>query len=219
MRGLIAALAALPVAATVVATLVAAVVLASAASLGTPRDALACSCVAPMPLADYAAQGNVILAGQVIADDGEGVQVGVETWFAGPGAAPVARIAGDFGNGASCGVGSRPAVGSRWIWVAWRPEPENPVEGLLPGDLSISICAPFGDLATPEGQALLSEAQETFGSGVTPEPATSAEGPPPTTPEGAVLVAGVGVLVLGALVLLGAVLVARRRSSPAEPPR
>jgi hypothetical protein len=208
MRGLLATLAALPAGVMVVVALL----LAAATTVAAPRDARACSCVAPMPLADYAAEGSVILSGRVLADDGEGVQVGVETWFAGPGAAPVVRIGGDFGNGASCGVGSRPPVGSRWIWVAWRPEPENPVEGMLPRDLGISICAPFGDLATPEGQALLLEAQTTFG-GSAPEPAASAQAEPSAAADAPLLVAGGGVLIAGALVLLVAILVARRRPS------
>jgi hypothetical protein len=209
------------------------------AGVAVPRVAVACSCMGPQPLADYAAQGNVILSGQVVADDGEGVQVGVETWFAGPGATPVARLAGDFGNGASCGVGSRPAVGSRWIWVAWRPEPENPVEGMLPADLFISICAPFGDLDMPEGQALLAEARETFGDGAgipsspespgtvpadtpaapaTPAPTASAT-PADAGPSAEALALGavVGTLAIGAGVLVVVLLVARRRTTGSRP--
>jgi hypothetical protein len=186
-----------------------------------PDLAVACSCVGPQPLAAYAGEDTVIFAGQVVGDDADGVRVAVEQWFSGEGAAPVILIAGDFGNGASCGVGSRPPVASRWIWVAWRP-PQEGLANPLDTGVQVSICQPTADLATPEGEALLEEAVATFGGEVpagspgTPEapaatpdpsPAPGADGPPAGT---IALVAAVAVTGLGALLFVGILVVARR---------
>jgi hypothetical protein len=195
-----------------------------------PRVALGCSCVAPQPLARYAGEDTVILSGTVTGDDGDGVAVAVQHWFAGTGAAAVVVIAGDFGNGASCGLGSRPPVGSTWIGVAWR-QPDEDLGDLLDTTVQVSICSPFADLATPEGAALLQEATATFGEGEpvpadiaspgtvdeTPAPAApAAPAIPSATPvvdEGlpretvaAVMVGGVlvlGIAVLGVVLLVG----------------
>ena len=104
-------------------------------------------------------------------------------------------------------------AGSQWIWVAWRAEGE-------PG-LSISICTPTGDLATPEGQALLAEAEATFGdigiilpgsggSGSAP-PETTGDNPAAAGDETVVVAAAVLVLGAGVVVLGGVALLARRR--------
>jgi len=173
-----------------------------------PERVVACSCMGPQPLETYADEGSVIFAGRVDGREARGVRVAVSHWFAGEGAAPVAWIGGDFGNGASCGVGSEPIVGSQWIWVAWRPE-----DG---GDPSISICAPTADLTSKEGQQLLAEAQRTFGPGIVNplglgpadpvDPEATAAGVDP-----AVVVAGGSVLAAGIMVLAGAALIARHR--------
>jgi hypothetical protein len=193
--------------------LVVSALLAFVPQLSLPQQAVACSCVGPQPLEQYATDGSVIMAGRVVGRDAVGVQVAVDRWFAGPGAAPAVWITGDFGNGASCGVGSEPPVGSQWIWVAWRAEGE-------PG-LRISICAPTADLSTPEGQALLAEAESTFGEFGIPFPGSG--GPasePPGASEGesddgtgdvALVAASIGVIGLGLLVLGGVAVLARRR--------
>jgi hypothetical protein len=196
--------------------LLVAALLALVPQLALPGPVVACSCIGPQPLEQYAKDGSVILAGRVVGRDAVGVQVAVDRWFAGAGAARAVWITGDFGNGASCGVGAEPPVNSQWLWVAWRSDGE-------PG-LSISICAPTGDLATPEGQALLSEAETTFGEfGIVlpgsggPDPASPGpsddEGPDDggTGGEAAVLVASLGVVALGILVLGGVAILARRR--------
>ena len=158
-----------------------ALVLASALLLGRgvaiPEVASACSCIGPQPLEAYAGPDTAIFAGQVVGDDPDGVRVAVEQWFSGTGAAPIVLIAGDFGNGASCGVGSRPSLGSRWIWVAWRPQGEEGIPNPLDDGVQISICQPFADLSTPEGEALLQEAIATFGGGAAPTGSPSGEAP------------------------------------------
>jgi uncharacterized protein (TIGR03382 family) len=209
----------------VLTALAASLVLATGLVLGVgiavPRLAHACSCVAPQPLAAYAGPDNVILAGQVTGPDGGGVQVGVERWFSGDHASPVVRIAADFGNGGSCGIGFVPDQGSRWIWVLWRPEVEDPLGELAANDnLQVNICQPYGDLATPEGRALFTEAVKTFGDGgeatsapavpVPPEPTQAAA---PGAPDAATVstIAVGGVIAVGALVLALVVLLSRRR--------
>jgi hypothetical protein len=196
-----------------VASIVVAALLAFVPQLALPRPAVACSCIGPQPLEQYAKDGSVILAGRVVGRDAVGVQVAVDRWFAGDGAARAVWITGDFGNGASCGVGSEPPVNTQWLWVAWRPDGEQ--------GLRISICAPTGDLATPEGQALLAEAEATFGEVGIIFPGSGGPASAPPDPTGddpaaagaetvviaaAVLVLGAGVVVLGGVVLL-----ARRR--------
>jgi hypothetical protein len=206
--------------------------------MAVPRVAHACSCIGPQPIADYAGPENVIFAGEALGPDEGGVRFGVDEWFSGTEPAEVVRIAGDFGNGASCGVGFTPAEGSEWMVVAWRPPPEDPLGELEANEnLSISICQPFVDLSTPEGQALHADAVAAFGDGsgsespppeapatpaITPStqpqaPATPApvatEDPSSTGPAGeAVAMAAVaGVIGLGVLVLVAAVVLGRRR--------
>ena len=223
----------------------AALLLALGLSFGTglavPRVALACSCVGPQPLAAYAGPETVIFAGEIVSDDPDGVFVGVEQWFSGDGAASMQLIEGDFGNGASCGIGLRPAVGSRWLVVAWRPPDGGPLPGrdLPVTPVSISICQPFVDLGTPEGAALLEEAVATFGGGAgipgSPESPGASQGAGPAAPvtpaptasataaddgpssETVALVAAVGTLAAGVGVLAVVLLVARRRTSGSGP--
>ena len=196
--------------------LLVALLLAFVPQLALPKPTLACSCIGPQPLEQYAKDGSVIISGRVVGRDAVGVQVAVDRWFAGEGAAQAVWITGDFGNGASCGVGSEPPVNSQWLWVAWRPDGE-------PG-LQISICAPTGDLATPEGQALLAEAEATFGevgivfpgSGGPAAASPDAPGDEDVAGDGAddaVVVASLGVVALGVLVLAGVVVLARRRQT------
>jgi hypothetical protein len=222
--------------ATTLAALLLAVGLSLATGVVIPHVAVACSCIGPQPLAAYAGEETVIFAGEIVSDDSEGLLIDVEQWFSGDGAAPVQLIAGDFGNGASCGIGMRPAVGSRWLVVAWRPPDGSLLPDLPVTPVSISICQPFLDLDTPEGAALLAEAMDTFGDGAgipsSPEspgsgPADSPAAPATTGPtasatpaaddgpsaETLALVAAVGTLAIGAGVLVVVLLVARRRTT------
>lgn len=222
----------------------AALLLALGLSLGTgiaiPSVAVACSCIGPQPLAAYAGPDTVIFAGEVVTDDADGVLVGVDQWFSGDGAGPLQVIQGDFGNGASCGIGTRPTVGSRWLVVAWRPPDGSLLPDLQVTPVSISICQPFVNLDTPEGAALLAEAMETFGdgAGIPSSPESPGAGPDdgaaaPSTPaptaslepsandrpssEALALVAAVGTLAIGAGVLAVVLLVARRRTTGSGP--
>lgn len=223
-----------------------ALLLGSALLLGRgvaiPEVAVACSCIGPQPLEAYAGPDTAIFAGRVVGDDRDGVRVAVEQWFSGTGAAPIILITGDFGNGASCGVGARPPVGSRWIWVAWRPRGEG-IPNPLGNGVQINICQPFADLSTPEGDAMLQEAIAAFGGGATPappdaSPSDDGESPVATTPTSApgatatppvdagptsetVAIYAAGAVVLVGAALLGVVLLVGRRGRRAggEPPR
>lgn len=169
-----------------------------------PQTALACSCMGPQPLEAYAEQpGTVILAGRVEDVDRRGAIVAVERWFVGGRGDAFALISGDFGNGASCGVGAVPKVGSEWIWVAFAGED---------GGLRISICQPTADLATPEGQKLLAEAVETFGDVPGPPLPTPTTPPDPAAPvDPTPYLAAGGTVAVGLLILGGAALLGRRR--------
>jgi hypothetical protein len=219
----------------IVRTTLAALLLATSLAAGlvigvgmlTPQVAVACSCVERMPLAKYAGEGTVIFAGTVTNSDEDGLLVNVDQWFSGTGAAPVILISGDFGNGSSCGIGGRPPAGSSWLVVAGRVDDGGLVPELTGAPVTVSICSPFVDLATPEGQALLAEAVETFGGGEPVEtvPTTAAAPPTPAPSPSAAADAGgipaetlatagvVLTLVAGLGVLALALLVARRRGT------
>lgn len=126
--------------------------------------ALACTC-AMQQLADFTGEYGVVFAGTVVKDDDNGVTVAVEHWFSGTGAASEVLISGNFGGDNSCGVDIRPAVGSRWIMAAWRP-PFKVKPALFENTVNVGLCAPFANLSTPEGAALLEEAKAIFGDGV-----------------------------------------------------
>jgi hypothetical protein len=215
---------------TAAASLALAVGLLLGAGMAVPNAALACSCIGPQPLEDYVGDENVVLAGEVLGEDAGGIHLGVQQWFAGEEPAPVVRIGGDFGNGASCGIGFVPAQGSSWVGVLWRPSGDDPLAELEANEnLQVSICQPFVDLDTPEGQELFDEAVATFGDGAalpgesaappptavpaapvqpTPTAETAPSGP---TPETAAMVAVGGVLGAGVLVLVLVAFVSRRR--------
>ncbi len=169
-----------------------------------PQAAIACSCIGPQPLEAYAGQpGTVILAGHVEDVDQRGAIVAVDRWFAGGRSDAFVVISGDFGNGASCGVGAVPNVDSQWIWVAFAGDG---------GDLRISICQPTADLATPEGQKLLAGAVATFGDVPGPSlPAPTAPPDPAAPVDPTPYLAAGGTVALGLLILGGAALLGRRR--------
>jgi hypothetical protein len=205
-----------------------------------PRMALACSCVAPMAIEDYAVDENVIFAGQVVGQPDPGVRYAVENWFSGTEPSDTVRVAGDFEGGGMCGLGFTPAEGTRWVGIAWRPPTDDPLAELGANEeLQVSICQPFLDLDTPEGQALFDEAVAAFGTGggvdpspdpaspespapvetVAPQvPATPAPTPAPTpeapggpSAETVSMIAVGGVIAVGVLVLVAVSLVGRRR--------
>ena len=57
--------------------------LAGGTYLGTPRIAVACSCVG-WDLREQVAHGAAVFEGTVVQRDGNGVRVAVDRWFAGP---------------------------------------------------------------------------------------------------------------------------------------
>lgn len=169
---------------------------------------LACSCVQPEPMAAYGTADNAIFAGTAGPSDARGVPVRVATWFYGRDAAPIVYLsAQSFGDSASCGT-SAPPAGSAWIWVAFLPEGG--------GDPITGLCSPHGQLDTPEGDALLKDATATYGG--TAPPGSTATDPPGAAPPDIPAEAGVPILVgtvgLGLGLLVGVVLMARRRVRP-----
>jgi len=185
------------------AALVLVVVLARGA---VPPNALACSCMAIGPLAGYVADGTAaVMAGTVGAGAGvDRYAFAVERWYAGPGAAPIVTLAG--GEPGMCGVIL--ASGDRLVFAASRDET---------GVFHASICMPFAHLDSPDGAALLAEADRTFGAGTptepsaeptpepeapepTPTPGGGSAGVPPALISGLAVAAGVAVLGLAALV-------------------
>jgi len=188
------------------ALLVAVASLSTSLWLTAAGPTFACSCVEPQPMAAYQTADNAIFSGTTGPSDARGVPVRVAAWFWGKGSGPIVYLsASSFGNTSSCGTALPPA-GTEWIWVTYLPEGG--------GDPGTGLCSPSGQLGTPEGDALLADATATFG-GVAP-PGAGATDPPaapqsptvPTDAGGAILLATVG---LGVVVLLGAVVFARRR--------
>jgi hypothetical protein len=168
---------------------------------------VACSCMEGQPMAAYASAEHAVFSGTTGPSDARGVPVRVARWFSGPGAAAIVYLAdASFGDGASCGT-SMPPAGTEWIWVTFLPEGG--------GDPVAGLCTPHGQLGTVQGDAMLADAVSTFG-GVAP-PGVPATDPPETAPQAPVAAeAGVPIALatvgLGLAVLLGAVLLARRRS-------
>ncbi len=168
----------------------------------------ACSCMEGQPMAAYATSDHAIFSGTTGPSDARGVPVRVARWFSGPGAAPIVYLgASSFGDGASCGT-SVPPAGSEWIWVTFLPE-----DG---GDPVAGLCSPHAQLGTVEGDAMLADAASTYG-GIAP-PGTTPTDPPAAAPQSPVAAElGVPIVLatvgLGLAVLLGAVVVARRRPS------
>src|SRR5919108_1744348 len=164
-------------------------IIVALAGLAMPPAAMACSCAAPGPLSDVRGDPNIaVFTATVDFQDARGFPMTVTRWFQGAGVIEprVWFTAGSFsGDGASCGVAPLP-VGTEWIFVAYRTE----------GMYGTGSCSPHAALATPEGQAMLAEAVETFGAPapVTPEPTTD---PPPLRPDPDV--ASITAAVIGAL--------------------
>jgi hypothetical protein len=191
--------------------------------LALPRTVAACSC-ATSSLVEFAKyEGSVVFSGLVGPRDPIGLQVAVDRWFAGRGIAPLVHLDPAYldRDSAGCGVPAPPA-GSRWLFGGSR----QPGSDLI----SISLCSPQGDLATPEGQTLLADAVSAFPGVPVPRPTdpgpTAAPAAPsgPTAPVGneplatigsvvPFLAVGVSALLVAGLVFL-VVTLARRRRAP-----
>lgn len=174
--------------------------------LAAPDCTYACSCVQPEPIATYGEQPEaMILTGTVAAMDPV-TQRGtfhVDRWFKGSSEVSDIPILG--GDGASCGIPM--AVGQEMVMVAYVQD----------GILQSSLCAPWGDLSTPEGQALRDEAIEAFGEGTTPGDVGEAPAPgTPTSGDGGfaipwIVVIGGGLIVIIIGVIAAASFVSGRR--------
>jgi hypothetical protein len=165
------------------------------ASLLIPPRMFACSCMMPGPIAEVANDPTaIVVAGTVGAHAPGGLTFQVERWYFGASPAPILTMVP--GDGASCGLPLQP--GERLIAVAQRDE-----QGLV----HPSICSHYGLVGTPEGQALMAEAERAFG------PGPSNADPPPTTDGGGVswVLLGGGAIAL-VVVVLGGLLVLGRRS-------
>ena len=173
-------------------------------ALGAPAPCLACSCVAPVSLAEAAARspGLAVFVGKVVALEsdamtGGGVAtVAVDGRFRGP--LLPAVIHARYGGGGDCTIGM--AVDERRLITARLDER---------GTWFPVLCDPQGVLGTPDGEALLAEAIRTFG------PAQPVGGllvaPSPGGPDVVVLAAAAAViLVLGIVLVVGVTAVARR---------
>jgi hypothetical protein len=172
----------------------------------TPLPALACSCMPPQTMDAYRGDSTaMVFAGQVATVAPSGVEVQVETWFQGPGDHRITFAADGFGDQSAACQDRWPTVGSRWIWVAWVPEP-----GAQP---HTNICQPKALLDTPEGAEMLASARDAFEGGVTvepppPEPPPAVSGPPLGGVGPAVVFAGVGLAVV--TLFAGVAVLARR---------
>jgi hypothetical protein len=189
--------------------LLAALVLAIGIVGGLPGRSVACSCMPSVSLAEAAARSpdlavfvGTVTAFQPDATTGGGLAtIEVEGTFRGP-ALPQAMLARS-GNGADCGL--MVAVGERRLFTARADEQ---------GTWSPGICDPQGLLGTPDGDAMLAEAEATFG------PLQAVAAPPPiTSPEGSsggpdpVVTAAVAVaaVILAVGLVGGAISLVRRR--------
>jgi hypothetical protein len=177
--------------------------------LALPQSAAACSCATNL-LAEFAKFPDVaIFSGTVGVADQVGLPVVVDTWFQGSDIAPVVHLdPSDLGGqSSSCGV-PVPPPGSRYLFAGGRA-----VRG---GLIGLNLCTPHGDVSTPEGQALLAEAQQAFPNAlVLPPPVPTA--PTPTATDPLATIGGVapflalgtiGVVAVGLVLLV--VLVGRR---------
>ena len=187
----------------------------------TVTPTVACSCAMPGdPMADAAKEPRTaVFTGMVGLPTPEGVPVAVSRWFKAAPPGPVVLLDSqgfEDPNGGMCGT-NRPAAGSEWIFVAWFNERAR---------FDVNLCSTHADLASPEGQALLADAEAAFGPTepipvATAQPAPAATAQPanpadPATsaaqpiPTGLLLMAGGA----GLLVVLGVALVLapRRRA-------
>ncbi len=193
-----------------------ALALVAVANLWIPLPAAACSCVPPLDSLEMAAGDPkatifTATAGPMVGDQ---MQVVVTRWFRGQPIGGVAAVQIHLGDGGSCGM-SPLAVGHGYLFMTY-PSETSPH--------ALSSCSPQGDLATPDGQALLARAVQLYGAGVAPPdesaPATVApsDGYGDPTVIGlitslATTVAPLALVIAFALGLLGGVaLILRRRT-------
>jgi hypothetical protein len=151
-------------------TLLVALSLLVIAHLWIPRPAAACSCVAPIDSLEMVAQdpGASIFTATTGPTIGDQMQVLVTRWFAGEPISGIAAVEILLGDSAMCGMSPLPA-GREYLFQTYPSESAR---------YSLSGCSPQGDLATPDGQALLARAIELYGAGA----GAPTEGPTPAAP-------------------------------------
>lgn len=182
----------------------------SAFGLAAPKLTVACSCGPSEPIGNLKGVADTyVLSGTVteVAQD-RLATFQIERWYQGSSDTDTVQVRS--GDGADCGIPL--AVGQELVMVAYLSE----------GVLGPSICSPWGDLATAEGQALLAEAVATFGEGQPPgeatEPPTGADPGGGDSPTGDAGIPGIVFLLAGgalALILVvgAASFVSSRRGS------
>lgn len=190
--------------------LVAAFLVSVGLLLASARPVVACSCAMPGPIEDYATADNAVFTGTAGLKLDRGVPVEVTQWLWGKGAAPVVWLnATSFGDSASCGV-APPTPDTSWLWVAF---------ALEDGTFGTGLCSLYGQLGTPEGDAMLAEALAVFDGvappGAEPTPGvplpTAAPGPEEIARDTSGLLVGGGVVLASLALFGGLVLVARRQ--------
>jgi hypothetical protein len=176
--------------------LVTALALALTVHLTVPRVAVACSCVAPDMVLTMAAEdpSTVVFTGEVGPAAGQVVPVQVKTWYGGPPPADIVTLQVQGGDSASCGMNPPPA-GADYLFAAYENES---------GQLAINGCSVAADLATPEGQDLLAQADASLGPASTAPPGAGAS-PPPTSDPASQVTAAVPLIIVG-LFLVAAVI-------------
>jgi hypothetical protein len=140
--------------------LAAAFVLALAWSIIGATPAFACKC-APTSIGALDPATSQVYVGTAAEAVAAGMPMLVELWFDGPGESPLTYLApSSFGDSASCGIDPL-APGSRWIMSTFVADPgTTPVTGM---------CQPHALVETPEGQAMLAQAETAYGPGSQPE--------------------------------------------------
>ena len=163
----------------------------------------ACSCVAFEGFDAIADAEHVVVAGRVVARQGDVTTIQVDRWFWGSGGGPVLTVREASPETDMCALGPGAPPGEPWLWVAWAPPNERPV---------VNSCQPSWSLQDPEGAQRLREAIAVFGgTPVSPEPSPGSSPSPPSGIDGATVAAAAVSVLAGVAVLGSATLVGRRR--------
>jgi hypothetical protein len=135
-------------------------------SVALPTKALACTCLAPKPLAQFVKESPswTLVSGVIGPRDGQLLRVEVEAIFHGEQLDDVIWLSGGFGDEAACDSRLLPGE-HRFLAVYTSTWP-----------FSTNICVPGALIDSPEGQALVAEAIAAFGE---PQPPAT----PPPEPE------------------------------------
>lgn len=197
------------------ASLLVALALVVVAQLFVPRPVAACSCVAPIDGIEMAAQDPdaTVFTATTGPTVGDTMQVLVTRWFRGQPIAGVDAVEILLGDSSMCGMSPLPA-GREYLFQTYPSETSRH---------ALSGCSPQGDLATPDGQALLARAVELYGGGGAPPseppPPAATTAAPTTDPSPTALVdtiVGAAIpislaVALGLGIIAGVTLILRRR--------